>query len=207
MERQAIETEREEVSWRIRELRGLIEDPKKVDRVIREEFVGLQKTYGDARRTRIVRSDRFEEEEEPAERGPTLVLMTQRGYLSRFPAEQWAGSDRRKLERPKGDRKRSDPIAQIISVMPERRVAGITSRRRIFGIDLDQVPERDGQERGVLLSQFYALEEGERLVAIVPQPEAPEEGDRSLRRLGNWRKTSYGARLGHYSGAALEWFL
>jgi DNA gyrase subunit A len=175
LERAAIERERSEIARTIRELRGLIADPKKVDRAVKEELQAVQTTYDDARRTKILRADQIEDEAEPEPLGPMMALMTQRGYLSRIPLETWTGGERRKPVRPKGDRKRADPVIQAVRLDGGQRIAGVTSKGRLFGIDLDRIPIHEGQERGIHLSQLYTIEDGEILVGIVPQPQNPQE--------------------------------
>jgi DNA gyrase subunit A len=176
LERAAIERERSEIARKIRELQGLIADPKKVDRAVKEELQAVQTEYGDGRRTKLLRSDQFEEEVDQEPLGPMMTLMTQRGYLSRIPLETWTGGQRRKPVRPKGDRKRMDPIIQVVRVDGGQRIAGVTSKGRLFGIDLDRIPVHESQERGIHLSQLYTIEDGETLLGIVPQPDGPIGG-------------------------------
>lgn len=69
-----------------------------------------------------------------------------------------------------------DPIIQVVRVDSGQRIACVTSKGRLFGIDVDRIPVHEGQERGIHLSQLYTIEDGETLVGIVRQPDSPTGG-------------------------------
>jgi DNA gyrase subunit A len=64
----------------------------------------------------------------------------------------------------------------VVRVDGGQRIAGVTSKGRLFGIDLDRIPVHESQERGIHLSQLYTIEDGETLLGIVPQPDGPIGG-------------------------------
>lgn len=169
LEREKLKEEYEEVVARIGHLKDILEKEEVLRRCIREELQKVQERYGDARRTRIVDEEEEEEEETPLVREEEVVVMlTRDGYIKRMPL----AASRRQGRGGKGvsalTTGEEDSVCSIVVATTLHRMLFFTTRGRVFQLPVHRLPEMGQKARGTHLVNFFPLEEGERVVTIIP---------------------------------------
>ncbi len=168
LEREKLKEEYEEVVARIGHLKDILEKEEVLRRCIREELQKVQERYGDARRTRIVDEEEEEEETPLVREEEVVVMLTRDGYIKRMPL----AASRRQGRGGKGvsalTTGEEDSVCSIVVATTLHRMLFFTTRGRVFQLPVHRLPEMGQKARGTHLVNFFPLEEGERVVTIIP---------------------------------------
>lgn len=169
LERKKLEEEYEELTTKIIHLRDVLEKEEVLRGCIREDLERVRELYGDERRTRIVEEEEGEGEEELLVREEeVLVTLTRDGYVKRVPLATY----RRQGRGGKGVSALSmgeeDFVGAIVATTTLHRVLFFTTRGRVFQLPAHRIPEMSRQAKGMHLVNLLPLEEGERVVALIP---------------------------------------
>ncbi|HIQ02402.1 MAG TPA: DNA gyrase subunit A, partial [Anaerolineales bacterium] len=169
LERQRIDQEYEELIRRIAYLEDLLASPRQVLALVRAELEELKATYGDRRRTRIVRGvdATFDEEDLVAEE-EVLISITRRGYVKRVPV----GAYRAQARGGRGVRgmatREEDVVLYLFAARTLDPILFFTNRGKVYQERAYQIPAADRTARGVLLASILPLDADERVTAAVP---------------------------------------
>lgn len=176
LERQKIEDEYLELIQRIAYLEDLLASPRKILYLIKEELSDLKRTYGDGRRTRIVKEEAVFREEDLIVEEDVLITITQRGYIKRVPVEAYRAQGR-------GGRgvigmtTRDEDV--ILYLFPARALDSIlffSNRGKVYQERVYQIPSTDRVAKGVLLAGILALDADERVTAALAVPSSERDG-------------------------------
>ncbi len=176
LERQKIEDEYLELIQRIAYLEDLLASPRKILYIIKEESADLKRTYGDGRRTRIVKEEAEFREEDLVIEEDVLITITQRGYIKRVPVEAYRAQGR-------GGRgvigmtTRDEDV--ILYLFPARALDSIlffSNRGKVYQERVYQIPSTDRIAKGVLLAGILALDADERITAALAVPSSERDG-------------------------------
>ena len=171
LEQEKIETEFKELQAKIAELQDLINDPHKVDLVIKKETRGLKKKVGDERRTQIsddvleINRDDIEAHEQ------IVVTLSQGGYIKRIAASTFRNQHRggkgvsgMRL----GD---DDPIKNVIVVDTHDRLLFFTNTGRVLSVKAYELrPDLSRNTRGVPVQNIIPISDTERVESIIGVP-------------------------------------
>jgi len=169
LERMKIEEELKEKLKLEKELMTILEQPKKVLQIIKEEIRYLIDKYGDARRTQIVTqslNDFKQEDLIPNE--PTLVLITQDGYIKRLSPSAFKTQTRGGKGVTGLEAKEEDIVEHLISATTHTDLLFFTTKGRVFQIKAYDVPESTRTAKGRALVNFLELGDQEKVAAILP---------------------------------------
>ena len=176
LERQKIEDEYLELIQRIAYLEDLLASPRKILYIIKEEAADLRRSYGDGRRTRIVKEEAEFKEEDLVIEEDVLITITQRGYIKRVPVETYRAQGR-------GGRgvigmtTRDEDV--ILYLFPARALDSIlffSNRGKVYQERVYQIPSTDRIAKGVLLAGILALDADERITATLAVPSSERDG-------------------------------
>ena len=176
LERQKIEDEYLELIQRIAYLEDLLASPRKILYLIKEELSDLKRTYGDGRRTRIVKEEAVFREEDLIVEEDVLITITQRGYIKRVPVEAYRAQGR-------GGRgvigmtTRDEDV--ILYLFPARALDSIlffSNRGKVYQERVYQIPSADRVAKGVLLAGILALDADERVTAALAVLSSEQDG-------------------------------
>jgi len=169
LEREKIELEYKELIQQIAALEDLLKNPRKILYVIKDDLKELQKTYGDARRTKIMAEETEEFAEEdliPDEQ--VLITLTQRGYVKRIPATTY---------RPQrtGGRgitgvvtREQDAVAQMLSARTLDNLLIFSNQGKVYTQKVHQLPDASRQAAGLPLNNLIPLAKDEYITQMLP---------------------------------------
>lgn len=168
LERKKILDEYAEVLKLIAYLEDLLAKPAKILYLIRDELSELKSKYGDARRTRIMADEKAEfTEEDLIPDQEVTVTLTAKSYVKRLSADAYRlrrgarGADAAAT-------KEDDPVQQVVLANMLDTLLLFTNRGRVFQVRVRDLSDASRQSRGVALATLAQLDEGERVVSIVP---------------------------------------
>jgi DNA gyrase subunit A len=168
LERKKIEDEYTEVIKRIAFFEDLLANPRKVLHLIREDLAGLQKEYGDARRTMISpdgEGDLADEDLIPDE--DVLVSLTQRGYVKRVPSRTYSRQKRGGKGVAGAGTREEDVVEHLMLANTLDNLLFFTDRGKVYRERAYQVPDAGRRARGLPLVNLIALERGESVTAVI----------------------------------------
>jgi len=190
LERQKIEDEYLELIQRIAYLEDLLASPRKILYLIKEELADLKRTYGDGRRTRIVKEEaEFEEEDLIAEEN-VLISITQRGYIKRVPVEAYRAQGRGGRGVLGMTTRDEDAILYLFSARTFDSILFFSNRGKVYQERVYQIPDAGRTAKGVLLAGILPLDADERITAALAVPSFERAGYLTMfTRLGRVKRT------------------
>ncbi len=170
MEISALREENRKLEKEIRELQELLEDESLRYRVIKEELLELKKTYGDKRRTGIIKGAverRDIEDLIPNEK--TVIILTKKGYIRRLKMDEY---------RPQGRGGKGVIINYGDGDLPQDAVTAelhdyllfFTRNGRVYWLKAYEVPEGTRRSRGRAVVNLLP-KIGSEVVRIIPVSE------------------------------------
>lgn len=168
LERQKIEQEHKEVTELVAYLRGLLDDPKKILALIREDVVMLKEKYGDKRRTQIAAElsadlsleDLLQDEE-------MLVSITRRGYVKRTPISAYRLQGRGGRGLIGMGRRDEDELEHLFAAGTLHNILFFSDRGKVYVEKTHVIPELDRTARGTSLMNILPLMPEERITAAL----------------------------------------
>ncbi|MSR76531.1 MAG: DNA gyrase subunit A [Candidatus Ryanbacteria bacterium] len=171
LERQKIEDELAATKALIRELKAILEDPKRIRKVIKDELVEIKTKYGDKRKTKVIDGpvgtlnieDLIPEEEQ-------VVVMTQAGYLKRIRPQEFRAQKRGGKGIVGGEWKEEDVVSQFVSAGTHDSILFFTSSGKTYEIKAYDIPEGARTSKGKPAVNFLSLSPGEEVTSILAIP-------------------------------------
>ncbi len=176
LERQKIEDEYLELIQRIAYLEDLLASPRKILYIIKEESADLKRTYGDGRRTRIVKEEAEFKEEDLVIEEDVLITITQRGYIKRVPVETYRAQGRGGRGVIGMTTRDEDVILYLFPARALDSVLFFSNRGKVYQERVYQIPSTDRIAKGVLLAGILALDADERITATLAVPSSERDG-------------------------------
>ncbi len=175
LERKKIEDELKAVQLLIEELRAILASEKKMLKLIKDEMIHIRDTYGDARRTRIIKhaAKNFNPEDLIAEKDVVLVY-TKGGYIKRTDPEEFRTQKRGGVGVVDLDTKEEDFISISMTASTHADLLFFTDKGKAYQIKMYEMPEGKRATRGKNIMNFLQLTEGEKITSIL---EVPKDAD------------------------------
>ncbi len=169
LERQKIEDELKAVRETIAYLEDLLTHPEKVLIVIKEELKALKDKFGDPRRTKVFKQKIGEfSEEDLVTNEPTIVTLTQSGYVKR----QSPSSFRTQRRGGKGvtgiTTKEEDVVAKLLYCQTHDNILFFTDKGRVFALKAYEVPEASRVAKGQAIVNLLELTQDEKVLSVLP---------------------------------------
>ena len=168
--RAELEQEHKDLLARIRYLKGLLKDPKKIRGVIKDELREIKEKYGDRRRTEI-RADEGEIDlEDLVTEQDVVITVSRAGYVKRLPLETYRRQGRGGRGVRGANLKEEDVIAHAFTTTTRHWLLFFTSSGKVYRVKAHEVPEGTRTARGTYAANLpgVALSGGERIAAVIP---------------------------------------
>lgn len=169
LERLKIEEELKQVREMIAYLEDLLAHPEKILLVAKNELLEIKEKYGDARRTKIVKTKIGEfSEEDLVANEPTIVTITQTGYIKRqlpstFKTQRRGGKGVSGITT-----KEEDVVSHLIRCQTHDSLMFFTNRGRVFQLKTYEVPESSRVAKGQAIINLIDIEQREEILSILP---------------------------------------
>ena len=153
----------EELEKEIERLKDLIEDPKKVKKVIIDELKQIQKKYPMERNTDVLKHTEVVhiKHEEMIEDYNVKLFFTQHQYIKKITLVSLRSSGEQKL-------KDDDKIIQEIEANNRQELLIFTNQCNVYKIKLHEVEDCKASQYGVYLPNLLKMDEDEQIIAICP---------------------------------------
>ncbi len=176
--REELEQEHKDLLARIRYLRSLLKDPKKIRAVIKEELLEIRRKYADERRTQLRPEEGELDVEDLIAEEDVVITVSRAGYVKRQPVENF----RRQGRGGRGVRgtnlKEEDVVSHVFTTTTHHWLLFFTTRGKVYRVKVHQVPEASRTARGLYAANLpgVSITAEERVSAVVDLKEY-EEGE------------------------------
>ncbi len=169
LERQKIEDEYQSVQQTINDLTAIITVPEKMVAVLKKENQDTKDKFGDNRRTKIyIKGLETLSDEDLIPNEPTLVTITQNGYIKRVARDTYRSQKRGGVGVVGMATKQEDEIENMLSVDTHDDLLYFTNRGRVFKTKVWDLPESSRQSKGQALINLINIIQGETVQAVLP---------------------------------------
>jgi DNA gyrase subunit A len=167
--RAELEQEHKELLARIRYLKGLLKDPKKIRGVINEELLEIKKKHADPRRTQI-RADEgsFDVEDLIAEED-VVITVSRAGYVKRVPIDTFRRQGRGGRGVRGANLKEEDVVTDVFTTTTHHWLLFFTTKGKVYRVKVHEVPDSSRTARGLYAANLpgVAIAGDERVSAVL----------------------------------------
>lgn len=167
LEFDSLSKEKSTLEERISYYSGVLEDPTKIDGIIKEETEEMKRLYGRPRRTQIINEEEFDDiaEEDTITDKKTTVIFTNTGYMKRLDI----GSYKEQARGGKGitviNLKEGDYVKQILSCNTKDFLLCLTDKGNAHWLKVYRIPEAGRYAEGKAIVNMLDLN-GEKVIKI-----------------------------------------
>jgi DNA gyrase subunit A len=174
LEQDKIIEEYREVIERIGELLEILNNPDRLMEVIRGEMVEVRDQFGDERRTEI-RTDQLDlTTEDLITEEDVVVTLSHSGYAKSQPLSDYRAQRRGGRGKSATRVKEEDFVDKLFIASTHDTILCFSSRGKAYWLKVYQLPQAGRAARGKPIVNLLPLEEGERINAILPVRDFPE---------------------------------
>ncbi len=169
LEREKINAEHSELMVKIAEYNDILANRSRVLEIIKVELLEVKEKYGDARKTAIMPDENDEFSiEDLTPNDAMAVFITKQGYIKRIALDTFQRQSR--ATRGKGAIKTrdEDDVTHFFTAGMHSKVLFFTSKGRAYGLKVYDLPEGGRTAKGLAIINLLALEQDEKVTAVVP---------------------------------------
>ncbi|MDA1108010.1 MAG: DNA gyrase subunit A [Proteobacteria bacterium] len=175
LEQDKIITEYKELLDSIARLLEILASNERLMQVIRAELIEIREHYADARRTEIVRDHQDLTLEDLINVEDVVVTLSHAGYVKSQPLSLYRAQKRGGRGKAVTSVRDEDFVEKLFVASTHDMILCFSSRGKVYWMKVYELPQAGRIARGKPIINLLALEEGERINAILPVHEfAPD---------------------------------
>jgi DNA gyrase subunit A len=171
-----LENSFKEAVRKVQNLMDILNDPVRLDRVLRDEVIALRDKHGDERRTKIVAreaGDFSAEDLIPEEEA--IISISRDGYIKRVSIDAYR-QQKRGGKGVNSTMKAEDEPAHLFQVNTHHTILFFTDRGRVYKLKAYEIPESGRYSRGMPVINYINIVGGERVTATLSVKDLNAEG-------------------------------
>ncbi|MDQ4107851.1 MAG: DNA gyrase subunit A, partial [Actinomycetota bacterium] len=167
--RTELEQEHKDLLARIKYLKALLKDPKKIRGVIKDEILEIKQRHADPRRTQIKADEGSFDIEDLIAEEDVVITVSRAGYVKRVPIDTF----RRQGRGGKGVRgatlKEEDVVADVFTTTTHNWLLFFTTKGKVYRVKVHEVPDSSRTARGLYAANLpgVAIVGDERVSAVL----------------------------------------
>lgn len=177
LERKKIEDELEAVRELIKDLKDILENPKRIPKIIKDELGNTRDKYSDDRKTKIVAHEAKSfsiEDVIPDEE--SVLVYTSGGYIKRTDPDEFRKQKRGGVGVVDLDTKEEDFITHFITTTNHSDLLFFTDKGKVYQLKMYEIPEGKRATRGKSVMNFLSISGDEKITSILPMPKDIKKG-------------------------------
>lgn len=179
LERQKVEDELKEKQALIKELKAILADPKRILKIIKEEFIELKEKYGDERRTKIIPTGVKEiKPEDLVPERENVLVVTAGGYVKRTDPSEYRAQRRGGVGVVDLNMKEEDFVTIFLTAHSHSDLLFFTDQGKAYQIKMYDLPEGKRATRGKSIMNYIALSAEEKVTSVLALPKETKAIDK-----------------------------
>ena len=176
LERDKIEAEYQDVQAKIADYKDILAKPERIDEIIYNELLDIQKRFGDDRRTKIAEGEAVSiEDEDLIEQKDVLLTLTHNGYIKRMPADEFKVQNRGGRGIKGMGVQDDDFINHLIFSSTHDFLLFFTNLGKVYSKKAYEIPEFGRNAKGLPIVNLLELDKGEKIQAVINVPEGADD--------------------------------
>lgn len=168
LERKKIDDEYIEIIKTIAKLKSILEDPKKILAVIKDELTELKENYGDKRRTHLAADEADFNIEDLIQEEEVVVTVSNAGYIKRIPVNTYKVQGRGGRGVNGMTMKEDDFVAKMFVTSTHAYLLSFTTRGKLYWSRVYEIPEGTRTSKGKAIVNILQLSPDEKVTASIP---------------------------------------
>ena len=176
LERDKIEAEYQDLQAKIADYKDILAKPERIDEIIYNELLDIQKRFGDDRRTKIAEGEAVSiEDEDLIEQKDVLLTLTHNGYIKRMPADEFKVQNRGGRGIKGMGVQDDDFINHLIFSSTHDFLLFFTNLGKVYSKKAYEIPEFGRNAKGLPIVNLLELAKGEKIQAVINVPEGADD--------------------------------
>jgi DNA gyrase subunit A len=175
LEQEKLTQEYEELLRLVRDLLDILSRPERLMQVIRDELVAIEQEYGDKRRSEILESRLDLSMEDLITEEDVVVTLSHGGYAKSQAPDRYQSQRRGGTGKSATSVKDEDFIDKIFIANTHDTLLCFTSNGKIHWLKVYELPQASHQSRGKPIVNLLPLEKDERVSAVLPVRDYPDD--------------------------------
>lgn len=176
LERDKIEAEYQDLMAKIADYRDILAHQERIDQIIYEELLEIQKKYGDQRRTELLVGEVLSlEDEDLIAQENVLIVLTHNGYIKRLPASDFKVQNRGGRGIRGMGINDDDFIERLIYTSTHDTLLFFTNTGKIYRSKGYEIPEYSRNAKGIPIINLLGIDTKERVQAVVHLPQQEDD--------------------------------
>lgn len=176
LERDKIEAEYQDLQAKIADYKDILAKPERIDEIIYNELLDIQKRFGDDRRTKIAEGEAVSiEDEDLIEQKDVLLTLTHNGYIKRMPADEFKVQNRGGRGIKGMGVQDDDFISHLIFSSTHDFLLFFTNLGKVYSKKAYEIPEFGRNAKGLPIVNLLELDKGEKIQAVINVPEGADD--------------------------------
>lgn len=176
LERDKVESEYQDLQVKIADFKDILGRPERIDKIIYDELLDIQKRYGDDRRTEIGASEVVSiEDEDLIERQNVLLTLTHSGYIKRMPINEFKTQNRGGKGIKGMGVQDGDFTEHLIYSSTHDMLLFFTNKGKVYSKKAYEIPEYGRTAKGLPIINLLQLEKGEKIQTVINIPQDADD--------------------------------
>jgi DNA gyrase subunit A len=175
LERDKIVAEYRELLEKIADLMDILARPERITEIIGTELTQIREQFGDKRRSEIVTFTQDLGVEDLITPQDMVVTLSHTGYIKSQPLNDYRTQRRGGRGKQAAAIKDDDMIDRMFVANTHDYILCFSNRGRVYWIKVYEVPQGSRNARGKPIVNMFPIEDGEKINAILPVRDFPED--------------------------------
>ena len=176
LERDKVEGEYQELLVKIADYKDILSKPERIDQIIYDELLDIQKRFGDKRRTQITASEVVTiEDEDLIEEQKVLLTLTHQGYVKRMLADDFKTQNRGGKGIKGMGVQKGDFIEHLLYASTHDYLFFYTNKGKVYMKKAYEIPEYGRTAKGLPIVNLLQLDKGEHIQTVVSAAQGHED--------------------------------
>jgi len=175
LERDKIDKEYLELIKKIEYLKSILESPKKVLQLIKDELKQIKEKYGDERRTQITAEAEELDIEDLIAEEDVVITISHAGYIKRLPVSSYRKQRRGGKGVTGAGTREEDFIEHLFIASTHEHLLFFTNLGKVYWLRVHEIPQAGRISKGKAIINLLQLSKEERVNAFVPVKEFTED--------------------------------
>ncbi len=176
LERDKVKNEYQDLQVKIADYKDILAKPERIDQIIYNELLDIQKRFGDARRTKIGASEVVSiEDEDLIEKQNVLLTLTHAGYIKRMPITDFKTQNRGGKGIKGMGVQKGDFIEHLIYSSTHDLLLFFTNKGKVYSKKAYEIPEYGRTAKGLPVVNLLQLSKGEKIQTVINIPEGADD--------------------------------
>ncbi len=181
LEREKIEAEYKKLMAAIADYKDILAHQERINQIIYDELLEIQKKFGDKRRTELQVGDITNiEDEDLIEEESIIVTLTHNGYIKRLPVDEFKSQHRGGRGVKGMGVHKDDFIEQLISSDTHDLLLFFTNSGKVYSMKGYEIPEYGRSAQGIPIINLLGIDNKEKISAVINVSHETNDDDKFL---------------------------